>query len=100
MLSVDYFVYVSCALFCIGLAIILTQKHIITVLMGIELLFNAAMLNLIAFSRYDTQLHGQIFSLFVLLLAAIETGVALVIAYLIYKQHKIDQPDKLNILKE
>ncbi len=100
MIPIDYFLYLSSFLFCISFAIILSQKHIIAILMGIELLFNAANINLVAFSRYDVQLNGQIFSLFVMIIAAAETAVALTIAYLIYKQRKIDKPNLLKELKD
>jgi NADH:ubiquinone oxidoreductase subunit K len=100
MIPIDYFLYLSSFLFCIGFAIVLSQKHIIAILMGIELIFNAANINLVAFSRYDLQLHGQIFSLFVMIIAAAETAVALTIAYLIYKQRKIDKPNLLKELKD
>ena len=100
MIPIDYFLYLSSFLFCIGFAIVLSQKHIIAILMGIELIFNAANINLVAFSRYDLQLHGQIFSLFVMIIAAAETAVALTIAYLIYKKRKIDKPNLLKELKD
>jgi NADH:ubiquinone oxidoreductase subunit K len=92
------FLYVACFLFCIGLAMVLTQKHIIAILMGIELIFNAANINLVVFSRQDTLLQGHIFSLFVMIIAAAETVVALTIAYLIYKQRKQDKPNEMTDL--
>ncbi len=79
---------------------VLTQKHIIAILMGIELIFNAATVNFVAFSRNDLQLNGHIFSLFVMVIATAETAVALTIAYLIYKQRKIDKPNLLKELKD
>jgi NADH-quinone oxidoreductase subunit K len=100
MIPIDYFLYLSAFLFCIGIATVLTQKHIIAMLMGIELIFNAANINLVAFSRQDGVLQGQIFAIFVLLLAAAETAVALTIAYLIYKDRKIDKPNLLIELKD
>jgi NADH-quinone oxidoreductase subunit K len=92
------FLAVACFLFCIGLAMILTQKHIIAILMGIELVFNAANINLVVFSKYDKALQGQVFSLFIMIIAAAETAVALTIAYMIYKQRKEDKPNNLNEL--
>lgn len=100
MIPINYFLFLGCFVFVVGLVLVLTQKHIIAILMGVELLFNAANINLVAFSRYDTQLNGQVFSLFVLLIAAAETVVGLSIAYQFFKQSHKDQPAQLRELGE
>jgi NADH-quinone oxidoreductase subunit K len=100
MIPITYFLIVACFLFCIGIAMVITQKHIIAILMGIELIFNAANINFVAFSRYDSLLNGQVFSLFVMVIATAETAVALTIAYIIYKQRKTDKPNSLISLKD
>ncbi|GAA4302998.1 NADH-quinone oxidoreductase subunit NuoK [Nibribacter koreensis] len=87
-------------LFCLGLAIVLTKRHAIAILMGIELLFNAANLNLVAFAQYDPdRLQGQVYSLFVMLIAACETAVALAIVLQVFKYFKtahLQDIDQLN----
>lgn len=87
-------------LFCSGLFVVLTKKNAIMVLIGIELMLNAANLNLVAFSRFDPQaLQGQIFSLFVITLAAAEGAVALAIVVKVYKYFKTADLDKINSMK-
>ena len=67
-------------MFCVGLFVVFTRKNAIMVLIGIELMLNSANLNLVTFSRFDPQaLQGQIFSLFVITIAAAEAAVGLAI---------------------
>ncbi len=96
----NYFLFLGCFLFITGLVVMVSQRHIIAILLGVELLFNAANLNLVAFSRADSQLQGQVYSLFVLVIAAAETAVGLTIAYQFFKQSQKDQPAELRTLKE
>jgi NADH:ubiquinone oxidoreductase subunit K len=98
MLSLNHFLFVSAALFCIGLIIIFTKRNAVVVLMGIELILNAANLNLVAFSRYDKGLQGQMFALFIIAIAASEAAVALAIIVKVYRYFKtvnLDEVDKL-----
>ncbi len=85
MIPIAHYLFLSAALFGIGLVIIITKKNAIVVLMGIELILNAANLNLIAFSQYDpTLIQGQSFALFVIIIAAAEAAVALAIILKVY----------------
>ncbi len=73
-------------LFCLGILAVITKRHAIVVLMGIELIFNAANLNLVAFNRHQPDLmQGQIFSLFVMVIAAAEAAIALAIILKVYQ---------------
>lgn len=95
------FLLVGAALFSIGLAIVLLKRHAIMVLMGIELMLNAVNLNLIAFSQNDSQrLQGQLFSLFVMIVAAAEAAIALAIILQVYRHFNTVQLDELNELKK
>ena len=101
MVPVEHFLYVGAALFCIGMIIIITKRNAIVVLMGVELILNAANINLVAFSRYDaTLLQGQLFALFVIVVAAAEAAVALAIILRIYHYYQTVHLDQLNELKE
>lgn len=81
-----YYTIVSSLLFAIGLAIALTKNNAILILMGVELMLNAANLNFVAFSRNDTSLlQGHIMALFVIVVAASEAAVALAIIIKAYK---------------
>jgi NADH:ubiquinone oxidoreductase subunit K len=99
MIGIENFLIVSAALFCIGMIIIMTKKNSIVVLMGIELILNAANINLVAFSRYDDQLQGQMFALFVIVIAASEAAVALAIILNLYQYLKTPDPAKADQLK-
>jgi NADH:ubiquinone oxidoreductase subunit K len=85
-IPLEHILLLSAALFTLGVLAVITKRHAVVVLMGIELIFNAANLNLIAFSRHDPILmQGQLFSLFVILVAAAEAAVALAIVLRVYQ---------------
>ena len=93
--------FVAAALFSIGLAVVITKRHAVVVLMGIELMLNAVNLNLVAFSQYDpNRLQGQIFSLFVMIVAAAEAAVALALIIQVYRHFKTVVLDELTDLKQ
>jgi NADH:ubiquinone oxidoreductase subunit K len=101
MIGLNDFMVVSVVLFCIGLFIIISKKNAIQILIGIELMLNAAILNLVAFGKYDRINNGgQMFALFAIVLAAATTAVALAIILNVYRQYKSIDPDKVNQLKD
>lgn len=88
-IPLEHILLLSAVLFSLGVLAVITKRHAIVVLMGIELIFNAANLNLVAFSRYDpTLLQGQLFALFVMVVAAAEAAVALAIILRVYQHFK------------
>ena len=100
MITITHYLVVAALLFIIGLAVIITKKNAIMVLIGIELMFNASNLNLVAFSRYDRQfLQGQVFALFIIVVAAAETAIALAIILKVYKYYQTTEVDTMNQLK-
>jgi NADH:ubiquinone oxidoreductase subunit K len=100
MIPTAHFLILAAILFCIGLVAVITKKNAIVVLMGIELMLNAANINLVAFSRYDAELlQGQLFSLFVIVVAAAEAAVALALVLRVYSYYKTVDLDKVNDLK-
>lgn len=101
MITLSDFLMVSAGLFCIGLFVILTKRNSIQVLIGIELMLNAAILNLVAFGKYDKLNNsGQTFALFAIVLAAATTAVALAIILNVYKKYKTIDPGKTDHLKD
>jgi NADH:ubiquinone oxidoreductase subunit K len=101
MIPVEYYLYTGALLFCIGIVIIITKRNAIVVLMGIELILNAANINLVAFSQYDPQrLQGQLFALFVIVVAACEAAVALAIVLRVYQYFQTIHLDEVSELKE
>jgi NADH-quinone oxidoreductase subunit K len=79
------YLFISAVLFSLGVFAVMTRRNGIAVLMGVELMLNAANINFVAFSRFGgMNLDGHIFSLFVIVLAAAEAAVALAIVINIY----------------
>lgn len=99
-MTVEYYFILSAALFCIGVAVIVTRKNAIVVLMGVELVLNAANINFVAISQQDiVQIEGQFFSLFVIVVAAAEAAVALALILKIYKYFNTTNLDEIDQLK-
>jgi NADH:ubiquinone oxidoreductase subunit K len=95
-----HYLIISSILFSIGVAIVVTKRNIIVVLAGIELILNAANINFVAFSTQDGMLKGQLFALFVIVIAAAEATVALAIVVQVYKHFKTSNLDEINKLKD
>jgi len=101
MITLTDFLLVSAALFCIGLYMIVAKRNAIQILIGIELMLNAAVLNLVAFGKYDKLNNGgQIFALFAIVLAAATTAVALAIILNVYRRYKTIDPAEITRLKD
>jgi NADH:ubiquinone oxidoreductase subunit K len=101
MITLTDFLLVSAALFCIGLYMIVAKRNAIQILIGIELMLNAAVLNLVAFGKYDKVNNGgQIFALFAIILAAATTAVALAIILNVYRRYKTIDPAEITRLKD
>lgn len=93
--------YLGAFLFCIGFTIILTRRNLIMMLIGIELMLNAANLNLISFNgRYPSSVDGQFFILFVIVVAVCEAAVGIALVLRVYHFYKTSLPDDINDLKE
>ncbi len=101
MIALTDFLLVSAALFCIGIYMIVAKRNAIQILIGIELMLNAAVLNLVAFGKYDKLNNGgQIFALFAIVLAAATTAVALAIILNVYRRYKTIDPAEITRLKD
>lgn len=85
MIPIEYYVLLSAALFSIGLFGILTRRNALMFLVSVELLLNAANINLVAFSLYWGNLTGQVFALFTMALAAAEVTVGIGIILVLYR---------------
>jgi NADH-quinone oxidoreductase subunit K len=93
-IPVVFFLWVGAFLFSTGFAMMVLKRNTIFVLMGIELMLNAANLNLVAFSRSDEQNQGMMMGLFVLVVGVCEMAIALAVIVQVYRQFKgidIDQ---------
>ena len=86
MANLYSYLTISVFLFFIGLAVMLTRKNIVAILIGVELILNATALNFVAYSRYlSPNLDGQIFPLFIIIVAAAEAAVGLAIVIRFYQ---------------
>lgn len=100
-LSLQHFLVVAGLLFAFGLLAVVTRRNAVAVLMGIELILNAANLNLVAFGRYvQGGITGQVFTLFVIVLAAAEAAVGLAIILAIYQMSRNIDASAATTLKE
>ncbi|WP_266076147.1 NADH-quinone oxidoreductase subunit NuoK [Haladaptatus caseinilyticus] len=88
VVSVQYYLLLSAAVFCTGLFGILTRRNALMFLISVELMLNAANINLVAFSHYHGNLTGQTFSLFTLALGAAEVAVGIGIILVLYRNFK------------
>ena len=99
------FLVIGALLFIIGVAGVLTRRNIIVIFMSIELILNAANLNFIAFSRYlqhtgsANALAGQIFTVFVIVVAAAEAAIGLGIVIALYRNKETIWVDEIDLLK-
>ena len=101
MVPLNHILVFTTILFVLGLYGALTRRHVVGILIAIELMLNAANVNLIAFSRYtktDPEL-GQIFAAFIIVFAAVAAAVGLAIVVSIYRNQKTIYTDEIDILK-
>ena len=98
--TLSRYLMIGAVLFVCGVICMATKRNAIGILMGVELVLNGANVNLVAFSHYTTLgIDGQIYSLFVIVLAAAEAAVALAIALNFYNNHLTIDVDRANKLK-
>ena len=99
--QLNNYLYISAILFSLPTIAVMTRRNGIAVLMGVELILNAANINFVAFSRFGgMNMDGHIFSLFVIVLAAAEAAVALAIVINIYNNLNTINIDDAAMLKE
>ena len=100
MIPLEHYLIVAAALFSLGLFGVLTRKNAINVLMSIELIFNSANINLVAFSKFvSADVSGEVFALLVIVIAACEAAVALAIVMSLYRLLKNVNLDEASVLK-
>lgn len=100
-IPVYYYVVISGILFAFGLYAVITRRNAVVALMGVELMLNAANINLVAFSQYDKMfLSGQMTALFVIALAAAEAAIGLAIVLNVYDRFRTVNLDEIDTMKE
>ena len=98
-IPIDFYLWLSAALFTIGVLGVLFRRNAIVIFMCIELMLNAVNLLLVAFSNYYSDASGQVFVFFIMAVAAAEVAVGLAILMLMYRNTKTTDINILNRLK-
>jgi NADH:ubiquinone oxidoreductase subunit K len=101
MVGLEHYLILAAALFAIGLYGALAKRNAVIILMSIELMLNAVNIAMVAFSRYITplQLTGQVFAIFVMVVAAAEVAVGLAIIIAIYRHRQTIDATKIDLMK-
>ncbi len=98
-MGLEAYIYLAVVLFTIGAITVLIRRNTIIVFMGIELMLNACNLALVTFSRMHGSLDGQVYALFVMVVAASEVVVGLAIIMSIFRARRSASVDDANLLK-
>ena len=101
MIPLSWYLIVAAGLFCIGVYGVLARRNSVGILMGVELMLNAVNINLVAFWRYlqPTDPTGQVFALFVLVVAAAEAVVGLALIISVYRDRRSIDAEKIDLLR-
>jgi NADH-quinone oxidoreductase subunit K len=99
--SISLFDYllVSAALFAIGLAGVVMRRNTLAIYMSLEIMLNASNLAMVAFSKFNANLNGQIFVFFIITVAAAEVAVGLAIIVALFRLRHTVQADEMNLMK-
>lgn len=99
MVTINHYLALSAIVMTIGVIGVLTRRNVIVVLMSIELILNAVNINLVAFSEYLQNGIGQVFTIFVITVAAAEAAVGLGIVIAVFRNKETVNIDDLDLLK-
>jgi NADH-quinone oxidoreductase subunit K len=97
--SLGDFLLVSAALFAVGLAGVVMRRNALVIYMSLELMLNASNLALVAFSRFNADLNGQVFVFFIITVAAAEVAVGLAIIVAWFRMRQTIDTDKMSLMK-
>ena len=98
-LTTNHFLFVSAALFIIGMMGVLTRRNILIIFMCVEMMVAGAGITLVAFAHETATLNGQVFFLFALAVAAAESAVGLAIVVALSRQGKAPDVDQMQSLR-
>ena len=97
--GLDHYLVVSALLFCLGLLGVIVRRNLLVIYMSLELMLNAANLALVAFSRYNGHLNGQVMVFFVITVAAAEVAVGLALIVALYRKRQTAHVEDLTSMK-
>ena len=99
MVPIGHYLFLSMAMFAIGVVGVVTRRNVIIILMSVELILNAVNINLVAFSRLVGSAEGQVFAIFIITDAAAEAAVGLGIIIAFFSNRETVLADEMDILK-
>jgi NADH-quinone oxidoreductase subunit K len=99
MITLQHYLFLSAALFTLGVVGVMIRRNLIVILICLELMLNAANLTFIAFSKYLGSMEGQVFALFTMVVAAAEVAVGLAITVALFRQKGSLDINDINLMK-
>jgi len=97
--GLEHFLILSAVLFSIGLYGVLAKRNVVIILMSIEIMLTAVSISMAAFSRYSHVITGQVFVIFIMVVAAAEVAVGLALIITIYRRKKTVDAEKFDLMK-
>jgi NADH-quinone oxidoreductase subunit K len=97
--TLEHYLVVSAVLFSLGVLGVILRRNLLVMYMGLELMLNAANLALVAFSRFNNNLNGQIMVFFIITVAAAEVAVGLALIVALYRKHQSAHVEDLTSMK-
>lgn len=97
--GLEHYLVVSAVLFCFGVLGVILRRNLLVMYMGLELMLNAANLALVAFSRFNNNLNGQIMVFFIITVAAAEVAVGLALIVALYRKRQTAHVEDLTSMK-
>jgi len=97
--TLAHYLVVSSMLFLLGLLGVMLRRNLLIIYMSLELMLNAANLALVAFSRYNDRLDGQMLVFFIITVAAAEVAVGLALIVALYRRRQTAHPESLTLLR-
>ena len=98
-ITTAHYVFLSAALFTIGVIGVVTRRNVVIILMSIELILNAVNINLVAFSKQFLSVNGQAFAVFIIVDAAAEAAVGLGIIIALFRNKETINADEIDLMK-
>src|SRR5712671_3344973 len=99
-IGLEHYLVVSAILFSLGLMGVIVRRNLLIIYMGLELMLNAGNLTLVAFSRFNNNLDGQVFVFFIITVAAAEVAVGLALIVALYRKRQTAQVEDLTLMKD
>ena len=97
--GLHHYLIVSALLFCLGLLGVIVRRNLLVIYMSLELMLNAANLSLVAFSRFNNNLQGQVMVFFIITVAAAEVAVGLALIVALYRKRQTAHVEDLTLMK-